>query len=104
MRYRIRWSPAAQRDLEAVWDDALVASEDAGTAGRYVSEFIDRIGELAEFPDVGFSLVYRGLFTGFRSVNFKAYKAFYRVKAETVDIIRILPAKSDYIKVIFGEE
>ena len=104
MKRRIRWSPAAAEDMEGVWNSVFAVSRDLETTERYVLEFIGRIGKLEDFPTVGFPMYYRGLFTGFWSVNYKAYKAFYRIRGEYVDIIRILPAGSDYLKVIFREE
>ena len=104
MSGKVRWSAAAAEDMENVWRGVFEASKDLETTRKYVLEFIDRIGNSADFPSAGFPLYYRGLFTGFRSVNYKAYKAFYRIKGEYVDIIRILPADSDYMRVVFGKE
>ena len=64
---------------------------------------MDKISEKAEFPHSGIPLYYRGLFTGFYSVNYKAYKAFYRVTEKNLEVIRILPVKMDYLKVLFPE-
>ena len=48
-------------------------------------------------------LQYRGLFTGFYSVNYKKYKAFYRVREGYIEVIRIIMAKRDYMTILFGE-
>ena len=48
-------------------------------------------------------LRYRGMFTGFYSVNFKAYKAFYRVIEDYIEVLRIIPAKCNYMRILFGE-
>ena len=39
MKYRIRYSPAAQKDMEDVWDDVLEASASYDIADKYVEEF-----------------------------------------------------------------
>lgn len=103
-RYKIRYTPAAQKDLENVWRGVTEASGNTELADRYVSDFMDKIAEKKKYPETGNPLYYRGLVTGFYSVNFKAYKAFYRIKEPYVEVIRILLAKSDYLKTIFGEE
>ena len=37
-------------------------------------------------------------------VNYKKYKAFYRVRDGYLEVIRIILMKSDYIKMLFGEQ
>ena len=103
MKLRIRYSPAAQKDMDAVWEGVLKASADYETAETYVSEFADRIASKKDFPESGIPLYYRGLFTGFYSVNFKVYKAFYRIKDGYIEVIRVLPAKMEYMRILFGE-
>ena len=77
MIYEIRYTPEAQRDMDEVWEGVLEASGERDIAVRYVEDFLDKIAEKKVFPKSGIPLYYRGLFTGFYSVNFKAYKAFY---------------------------
>lgn len=103
MKYSIRYTPEAVRDMDAVWDGVYEASKSFDIADRYVDEFADRIAEKKLFPFSGIPLQYRGLFTGFYSVDFKKYKAFYRVVGNYVEIIRIIMAKCDYMKILFGE-
>ena len=69
---------------------------------------MDKISDKADFTHSGIPLYYRGLFTGFYSVNYKAYKdkaykAFYRVTEKSLEVIRILPIKMDYLRVLFPE-
>lgn len=103
MKYRIRYTPAAQKDMDAVWDGVLEASASYDTADRYVNEFADQIAKKKDFPESGIPLYYRGLFTGFYSVNFKAYKAFYRIRDGWIEVTRVLPSMMDYMKILFGE-
>lgn len=103
MKYKIRYTPAALKDMDDVWDGVLEASKSFDIADKYVDEFADVIAKKRDFPESGIPLYYRGLFTGFYSVNFKAYKAFYRVNDRYVEVIRIILAKMDYLKILFGE-
>ena len=103
MKYKIRYTPEAQNDMDAVWDGVWEASMDYDTADKYVDDFLDTIAAKQKLPQTGIPLYYRGLFTGFYSVNFKAYKAFYRINDGYIEVVRILLAKMDYLKILFGE-
>ena len=39
----------------------------------------------------------------FYSANIKAYKAFYRINDGYIEVIRVLLAKMEYMKILFGE-
>ncbi|MDO4940039.1 MAG: type II toxin-antitoxin system RelE/ParE family toxin [Lachnospiraceae bacterium] len=103
MMYSLRYTPEAMRDMDAVWDGVYEASKSVDIADKYVNEFADTISEKKQFPLSGIPLLYRGLFTGFYSVNFKKYKAFYRVNDTYIEVIRIIMAKRDYMTILFGE-
>jgi len=100
MNCKIRYTPEAQRDMDAVWDGVLEASGDYDTADRYVEEFADEIAKKKEYPHSGIPLEYNGLFTGYYSVIYKAYRAFYRVRDEYIEVLRIVLIKQDYIKIL----
>ena len=103
MIYSIRYTPEAVRDMDAVWDGVYEASMSPDIADRYVVEFADAIAEKKLFSLSGIQLQYRGLFTGFYSVNSKKYKAFYRVVGNYIEVLRIIIAKRDYMNILFGE-
>lgn len=103
MTYSIRYSPEALRDMDAVWDGVYEASRNADLADRYVNALADEIAIQRQFPFSGSPLQYRGLFTGFYSVTYKKYKAFYRVRENYIEVIRVILAKRDYMKILFGE-
>ncbi|MBQ9437716.1 MAG: type II toxin-antitoxin system RelE/ParE family toxin [Lachnospiraceae bacterium] len=103
MKYRIHYTPTAQKDMDAVWDGVLEASASYDVSDEYVGEFADKIASKGDFPESGIPLCYRGLFTGFYSINIKAYKAFYRIKDGYIEVVRVLPAKMEYMKLLFGE-
>ena len=86
IEYRIRYTPEAIRDMDAVWDGVYEASKEPDAA-----------------PLSGVPLLYKGLFTGFYVVHFKKYKAFYRVNDSYIEVIRIIMEKMDYMKILFEE-
>lgn len=102
--YPIRYSKDAIQDLDHVWDDVYEASKNYDIADKYVDDLMNKISEKAVFPRSGIPLLYGDLFTGFYSVNFKKYKAFYRVKDGYIDVVRIIMSKRDYMKIIFDDE
>ncbi len=99
-----RYAPEALRDMDAVWDGVWEASGSYDLADQYVNEFADVIAGKKEFPLSGIPLYYRGLFTGYYSVNFKAYKAFYRVREDCIEAARIVMKKQNYMKKLFGND
>ena len=104
MSYSVRYTPEAIRDMDAVWDGVYEALKSYDIADWYVEEFADTIAAKKAFQFSGIPLEYRGLFTGFYFVNYKKYKAFYRVRDSYLEVIRIIMSKSDYIKMLFGEQ
>ncbi len=104
MACKVRYSPMAIKDMDEIWDGVLKVSCDYDTADRYVNDLADEIAKKKTAPRAGIPLYYRGLFTGFYSVNFKAYKAFYRIIDNHIEVIRVLLAKMDYLKVLFGSQ
>ena len=103
MTYLLRYAPEAVRDMEAVWEGVYEASKNTSVADKYVNEFADAFAKRKEFPHSGIQLLYKGLFTGFYSVTFKKYKAFYRVNEKYIEVPRIIMAKGDYMEILFGE-
>ncbi len=103
MMYSLRYTPEAVRDMDDVWNCVYEASRSFDIADNYVKEFTDKIEKKKLFPLSGIPLLYRGLFTGFYSVNYKKYKAFYRVNDKYIEVIRIIMAKRDYMMILFGE-
>ena len=101
--YQLRYTPLARKDLETIWDDVYNVSKDINVADKYVSEFINKIADKKEFPTSGIPLTYKGLFTGFYSVNYKIYKAFYRINCNYIEVIRIILSKKDYMIILFGD-
>jgi len=41
MKYRIRYTPTAQKDMDAVWDGVPEASASYDIADKYVEEFAE---------------------------------------------------------------
>ena len=104
MNYSVKYSPAAMVDLDTVWDEVFEASKEPDIADEYVLGIVEKIAKKKLYPFSGVPLRYRGLFTGFYSVNYKKYKAFYRVRDNYIEVVRVIIAKRDYMKMLFDED
>ena len=102
MNFEITYSPLAQDDLDRVWDEVYEASQDFDTADKYVNDLRDEIRKKKKYPKTGNSLSFMGEFTGLYYVIFKEYIAFYRIIGNLIEVGRILFARSDYMKTLFG--
>lgn len=103
MKYLLRYTPEAARDMMDVWDGVYEASKDYDTANKYADEFRELIADKKQFPFSGVMVKYRGLFTGFYTVRYKKYFAFYRVQGNNIEVVRIIMAKRDFMKILFGD-
>jgi len=87
---RLRFSPAAARDLDKISSDIAVAAG-VQVALAFVTRLRQSLDHLAAFPRIG---RLRGSFgRGVRSWAFPPYVAFYRESGSEVEIIRIVHGK-----------
>ena len=100
--YEIEYSPEAIRDLDDVFEDVLTASKDIEITHKYIEELQDKVDSMVKQPKTGTPLYYDDLFTGYYSVRFKEYSAFYRLDETRILVDRILFRKRDYMRVLFG--
>ena len=97
----IVYSPQASLDLQQIMTDVYQVSGDADTACKYAENLVHAIEAREKFPKSGKPLYACSLFTGYYFVIFKAYLGFYRPTDSGLEVDRILPAKSDYIRTLF---
>ena len=103
IKYEIEYSPVAIKDLDDVFEDVLTASKDIEIAHKYLEELQDKVDSMVKRPKTGTPLYYDDLFTGYYSVRFKEYLAFYRLDETRILVDRILFRKRDYMRVLFGK-
>lgn len=61
---------------------------------------MDEIEKKKEYPKSGIPLEFNGLFTGYYSIIYKAYRAFYRIRDNYLEVLRIILTNQDYMKVL----
>lgn len=100
---KVVYSPLAQNDLEEILNYITEELASPNAAVNTVGSILDRADLLALFPDSGtpLSSIYP-ITSGYRFAQSGNYLIFYR-HIENVYIDRILYAKSDYLKTLFGD-
>jgi toxin ParE1/3/4 len=95
----ISWAPAAKRDLRDIWRYfARVASIEV--ADRLLRDILRASERVRQRP-----LAWRArdeVMPGLRSILVHPYVLFYRVKADTIEIVRVLHQRQNFAT-IFAE-
>lgn len=100
----IPFSPEAISDLQQtkVYIAEELCNEQA--AINAIAGIMDRIRELAAFPEIGASLSSVIDFeTDYRFLICGNYTAFYRFENQNVYIVRVLYGRRDFMRILFGE-
>ena len=100
----IKFSPEAITDLQHT--KAYITEElcNEQAAVGTVAKITKRIHMLASFPESGvtlFSIV--DFETDYRFLVCGNYTAFYRIENQTVNIIRVLYGRRNFMQILFGE-
>ena len=103
MSYKLHYSDLSENDLQRIKEDIVEVTKSASVAKRYLDNLMKKIEKKKEFPFSGTPLYFYDFFTGFYYIHFKAYNAFYRVVGEYMEVLRVLPSKSDYYSILLGE-
>lgn len=92
----IRWTVAAQRDLNEIAD--YVAQDNPEAAARVIEEIRNGVGRLATFPQLGCE----GLVPGTRELVMAGlpYLIAYRVRQETIEVLAVLHAARDRVQML----
>ena len=103
MKYSLSFTPEAIKDLENVYESFLEASNDIKTAEKYLQELVNAIKDKKTFPLSAPLVDFCDLVNDIRHVKYKAYIAFYRVADKTIEVLRVLPGKSDYLNILISD-
>ena len=104
MKYKIKYSPEALKDLDEIWEYILLELANPGAAEDVVNRMLDTIEALEDFLERGALLSsIAEVESDYRFVLSGNYMAFYRVEEKTVRVDRILYQGRDYLRVLFGD-
>lgn len=103
--YKLRINPFAKQDLFDIKEYITKELDNPTSAVKVVSRIIDRYEKLKEFPLLGEELSSKvDVSTDYRYLIAGNYIVFYKVDKTYVSIYRILYAKRDYTKILFGDK
>jgi toxin ParE1/3/4 len=99
---RIRLSPRARADLDAIWLYIARESGNQAIATRAIASITDKFGLFANFPYIGKSLESE-LRPKVRTFPVNSNMIFYSTKPGEIRILRIIHARRD-AQAVFEEE
>ncbi|MDE5891380.1 MAG: type II toxin-antitoxin system RelE/ParE family toxin [Acetatifactor sp.] len=104
MSYKIQYSAEALKDLDEIWEYILWELCNPDAAERVVTQMLDAIDALKEFPRQGPLLSsVAEVDSDYRFVISGNYMAFYRIVEKTVYVDRILYQGREYMRILFGD-
>jgi toxin ParE1/3/4 len=96
MRFEVRLTAAAVRDLEEI-DDWIATNDSAANAAHVAAGIEAAIGTLKRFPERGrhpAELLALGM-RGYRETFFKPYRIVYYVDGKQVNVVLVADARRD---------
>ena len=102
---KVLLSPEAGKDLSQIKHYISKELKNPDSAGKTVNEILKEIKTLKEFPKQGPPVqALTGFSTDLRILLCGNHIAVYKIENGTVYISRILEARQDYLRVLFGDE
>lgn len=101
---RIKYTPAARTDLQTTKAYIAKTLHNPKAAEHVVKEILNHCSYLKAHPQLGMSLSARtGAETDLRYLVCQHHIVLYRVEGEFILVARILDARTDYMRLLFGE-
>ena len=97
---RVVWTQAAQADLIEI--SAYIKAGNPTRAVSFINEIIDA-GEAISGMPRAFPLIPRLEHRGIRRRSLERYLIFYRIEAETIQILHVAHGALDYIRALFPD-
>ncbi len=99
--YKVRWSGAAQKDLESILD--YIALENPNTALRLFHSIRVKASRLRTFPERGRLLPELAHIRGlpFRELVIVPWRLIYRVEKKRVEVLAFLDSRRDLEEILY---
>ena len=98
-------SPEVSRDLSQIKQYISTELKNRSAANRIVGSILKDLRELGRYPEQGPSIeALTGFQTELRMLLCGKHIALYRIENETVFVARIIDARQDFLRVLFGED
>ena len=98
---RVVWTAAAQADLAEISD--YIAADNPTRSLSFINEIVDAGEAIGDMPRI-FPLVPRLEHKAVRRRIYGQYLIFYRLEAESVQILHVVHAARDYVRALFPED
>ena len=101
---KLRYTPEALRDLQEMKQYIKSVLHNPTAANRITKAILDGCTQLKQFPEMGASIQAKtGYQTDLRMLVVENYIALYRIETEIVSVGRVINARQDYIRILFGD-
>ena len=98
-------SPEAARDISQIKRYISTELKNRNAASRIVGSIVNQLRTLERFPEQGPSIeALTGFQTDLRMLVCGKHIALYGIDNETVFVARVLVARQDYLRVLFGDD
>lgn len=103
MKFSVKFSPEALRDLDKIYDYISNTLNSPVAADHTVNKILGKTDFLAENPEIGTQLFFANdLYSGYRYMVSDNYLVFYRISGDSVYVDRVIYGKRDYMKLLFS--
>ena len=102
---RVFISPEAARDISQIKQYISTELKNRSAANRIVGSILKKLREQGRYPEQGPSIeALTGFQTELRMLLCGKHIALCKIENEAVFIARIIDARQDYLRVLFGED
>lgn len=101
---KLRYTPEALHDIQEIKRYIKSELHNAKAANRITKAFLDGCAQLKQFPEMGPGIEAKtGYETTLRLLVIEHYVVLYRIDTDMISIGRVINARQDYLRILFGE-
>lgn len=101
---KLRYTPEAIADLKEISSYINTELRNPKAASRVSKSVLDACADLKRYPEMDVSIeATTGFTTNLRMLVWGNYIALYRMDEDVISVARIIYAKQDYMRILFGE-
>lgn len=102
---KVRLTPVCKKDLSDIKEYISEELQNDESAKKTVGEILDKIDYLKDMPKIGSPLSAKTVVkTDYRYMVYGSYMIFYKENEQYVTVHRVLYARRDFMKILFGNE
>lgn len=99
---KLEYSPEALDDIQETKRYIASVLKNRSAADRITKMIIRSCRQLKEQPEIGMSVEARtGYSSDLRYLICESWLAFYRIQGDTVQIVRVIDGRTDYVRILF---